>query len=472
MQIADLWRWDGVVGRKTYALVGLAAFAIKSLIDRAIGAYVLGYPQGILLSYWRPLGAAARLGHLSTSGAKYLAVMLLAALPFIWLGVGMTVKRLRDAGEPVWLVILFFIPFVNLPFLLLLCLLPSKPPRPQRVQAAPWPQVPPVDQMIPQSQMGSALVSIGLTSAIGLAFALLGTSVIGAYGWSLFVALPFCLGLFAVLLHSYHGPRDYGTCMSVALLPVAVVGMALLLVAIEGFICVLMAAPLALVLAWIGGSLGYYIQGNYWGAKTGSAMLSVVLLVMPTAFGLEHAAALETPVFVVRSAIDVQAPPEQVWKQVVAFAEIPPPTEMLFRAGIAYPIRAEIKGRGAGAVRRCVFSTGAFVEPIKVWDEPRLLRFGVTESPAPLNELTPYGHIEPRHLHGYFVSEEGQFLLTPLPGGGTRLEGTTRYRDAMWPAAYWHIWSDYIIHRIHMRVLTHIKSGAEALNAGVLGGTE
>jgi hypothetical protein len=31
----------------------------------------------------------------------------------------------------------------------------------------------------------------------------------------------------------------------------------------------------------------------------------------------------------------------------------------------------------------------------------------------------------------------------------------------MWPAVYWHIWSDYIIHRIHLRVLNHIKQAAE-----------
>jgi hypothetical protein len=55
--------------------------------------------------------------------------------------------------------------------------------------------------------------------------------------------------------------------------------------------------------------------------------------------------------FEVRTSIDVDAPSEKVWKQVVAFAEIPPPTELLFRAGIAYPIRAEISGHGVGAVR-------------------------------------------------------------------------------------------------------------------------
>jgi hypothetical protein len=164
----------------------------------------------------------------------------------------------------------------------------------------------------------------------------------------------------------------------------------------------------------------------------------------------------------VRTAIEVNAPPEKVWDQVVAFAEIPLPTELLFRAGIAYPIRAEISGHGVGAVRHCIFSTGPFVEPIEVWDEPRLLKFGVTANPAPLNELSPYGNIQPSHLHGYFVSEKGQFSLTTLPGGRTRLEGTTWYQHTMWPAAYWHLWSDYIIHRIHLRVLEHIRTQAEA----------
>jgi hypothetical protein len=112
-------------------------------------------------------------------------------------------------------------------------------------------------------------------------------------------------------------------------------------------------------------------------------------------------------------------------------------------------------------VRHCIFSTGPFAEPIEVWDEPQLLKFGVTANPAPLSELSPYGNIQPPHLHGYFVSKQGQFLLTALPGGRTRLEGTTWYQHTMWPAAYWHLWSDYIIHRIHLRVLEHIKAEAE-----------
>jgi len=232
-------------------------------------------------------------------------------------------------------------------------------------------------------------------------------------------------------------------------------------VAMEGVICVLLAAPFALGLSALGGALGYGIQARHWRPGQSPAALSLILLAVPATFGVEHVAAPRPPVFRVRTAIVVNAPREKVWNRVISFAEIPRPKELLFRAGIAYPIRAEIAGHGVGAVRHCIFSTGPFVEPIEIWDEPRLLRFGVTANPAPLEEMTPYGHIDAPHLHGYFVSEKGQFALTALPGGRTLLEGTTWYQHTLWPAEYWRLWSDYIIHQIHRRVLQHIRAEAE-----------
>jgi uncharacterized membrane protein YhaH (DUF805 family) len=458
-EFSDLWRFDGRVSRVKYATAGFIGVAIKHNLDRLIAAAFLGYKNSFF-NYWAPLGKAARLDHLSSTEAKFLATLLLTSIPFLWVGVTMTVKRLRDAGQPVWLVVLFFVPFINVLFFLMLCALPPSE-RPADAEGAPWPGPGSLSNMIARSPLGSAVLSIFLTSVLGLFFLALGTLVIGAYGWGLFVALPFCLGMFAVLLHSYHGPRDLWTCFNVALLPVGILGVVLILVAMEGVICVLMAAPFALGLAALGGMLGYSIQKHHWGPQQRPAMLSIVLLLVPASFGIEHAAALQAPVFMVRTAIEVNAPPEKVWNQVVAFAEIPPPKELLFRAGIAYPIRAEITGHGVGAVRHCIFSTGPFAEPIEVWDEPRLLKFGVTANPAPLNELSPYGNIQPPHLHGYFISKQGQFLLTALPGGRTRLEGTTWYQHTMWPAAYWHLWSDYIIHKIHLRVLEHIRVEVE-----------
>ena len=132
--------------------------------------------------------------------------------------------------------------------------------------------------------------------------------------------------------------------------------------------------------------------------------MGLALIGLPLWMGLEPRIQGEEPLLVVNSSIEINAPPEAVWNRVVSFTEIREQREWIFHAGIAYPVRATLAGSGPGAVRRCEFSTGAFVEPIEVWDEPRLLRFAVTQNPAPMEELTPYRHIEPPHLKGYFIS--------------------------------------------------------------------
>lgn len=125
-------------------------------------------------------------------------------------------------------------------------------------------------------------------------------------------------------------------------------------------------------------------------------------------------------------------------------------------------MRATIKGRGVGAVRNCEFTTGSFVEPVTVWDEPRLLKFSVTSQPSPMKESSWYPDLHPVHLDGFLVSEGGQFELEPLPNGRTRLTGTTWYRHEIRPSWYWRPFSDAIIHRIHERVLEHVKTLSEA----------
>jgi uncharacterized membrane protein YhaH (DUF805 family) len=459
---ANIFRWDGTVNRQTYAIVGLIGFAIKHNIDRLVARWF--YPEtGGFFNYWVPLGKAARLDHLNDAERHLLLVLILTALPFIYVGVVMTLRRLRDAAAPLWLVCLFFIPFLNLIFFLVLCFLPPREAPDSNDIAAPWPRVRSLDSVIPRGKLAVELLSVLLTSAIGLAFLYLGTTVLGSYGWSLFIALPFCMGMFSVLLYSYHEPRNFAECLEVAVIPILILGFIIVGIALQGLICVMMAAPIALLLAAFGGCIGAFIQHYYWDLHNKPALFSAILLALPLAFIGEHAVAPRPPELVVRSAVEINAPPEKVWNQVIAFGEIAPPRELLFRAGVAYPIRAEISGSGVGASRRCVFSTGPFVEPITVWDEPRLLKFDVEENPAPLKELSPYKKISAPHLHGYFISHGGQFLLTRLPGGRTRLEGTTWYQHTMWPATYWGWWSDYIIHRIHMRVLNHIRERTEAI---------
>lgn len=314
--------------------------------------------------------------------------------------------------------------------------------------------------MIPESKLGSAIVSLFLTVPIGMGIIFLAVHLTPNYGWTVFIAFPFILGFGAALIHGIRARRSCGQCVGVACLSIGILGLSLLAFAFEGLSCLIMALPLALPLAALGGICGYLVQRPGRSSSHAPVFLCLALVAVPGMQWMEHLAAPVPDSFVVHSSIDIPASPQEVWKQVIAFSEIPPPTEWLFRAGIAYPIRAEIIGSGPGAERYCVFSTGAFVEPIEVWDEPRLLKFSVTANPPPMEEWTPYHHIDPPHLHGFLVSQKGQFALTPLPNGGTHLEGTTQYRHGLWPSTYWRLWSDMIIHQIHMRVLRHIRDEA------------
>jgi len=163
----------------------------------------------------------------------------------------------------------------------------------------------------------------------------------------------------------------------------------------------------------------------------------------------------------VTTSVIVSAPIERVWDVVVAFPHISKPPEGIFRLGIAYPIEAHIEGSGVGAIRYCTFSTGNFVEPITRWEKPSLLAFNVISNPPPMNEFSPYGNIDPPHLHGYMISKHGQFSLTQRDGKVV-LEGTTWYTHSLAPQWYWGPISDQIIHQIHARVLNHIREIAEA----------
>jgi hypothetical protein len=452
---SDLWRWGGTIDRGPFALIGTALALLKYGIDAVIVRIFAGRTW-TPLNYW--LGGDT-FGDLLTNPAMSAArwALLAVSLPFLTLGAAMTVRRLRSADLPTWLVVTFFVPGLNFLFFVTLMLLPPRRPDPQ----APANAV--LGRLIPRSRFGSAVAGMLLTLVPATLLILLGAQVLKTYGWGLFLGTPFLIGFFSTLVYEYHQPRALKDSLGVTLASLGLLSASLLLFAIEGILCILMVAPLAIPIAFFGSWMAHEIRPH--AAHGMSRNLLGLLLAVTLLMGMEKEFEPEPPLRSVTTAIDVQAPPAAVWAQVVSFSEIPPPEELIFKSGLAYPLRAEIQGRGVGAVRHCVFTTGPFVEPITAWDEPSLLAFGVTAQPAPMEEWTPYSGIHPPHLDGYFLSQKGQFRLTRLPGGGTRLEGTTWYTHRLWPTAYWGLWSDAVLHRIHGRVLQHVKRLAEEKGA-------
>ena len=318
------------------------------------------------------------------------------------------------------------------------------------VATSVWRETRPVSPM-----WSSALCAAGAGAAVGLVSVYV--SATGhVYGWVMFVSVPVTVGFVAVLVQAHHRPLDLGDALVVSMSSIVLLGGALAAFALEGMVCLAMALPIAIPLALIGGALGYTSQRML--SMYGPMMFLVLAGVIPFGSSVEQALHSPADTFVVTTSIDLPVSSERVWNTVLEPATLESPRQLLFRAGIAYPLASHMEGAGLGATRYCDFSTGKLVEPVLVWNEYRQLRFRVASNPLPMQEWTPYAQIHPPHLDGFLTSQQGEFQLETLAGGGTRLHATTWYQHRLWPAQYWRWWSDYIIHQVHEMVLENIRA--------------
>jgi uncharacterized membrane protein YhaH (DUF805 family) len=462
--LALLFGLRAKVKRRAYVGWGLGLAALKFAIDTSI-------VRGFTGKTWSPLGyvipSVTLRGHEVGAAPEAMHVLLAVfAIPFLWVGLTMSVRRAVDAGRSPWTGTLFLVPLVNYVTILYLACLPSSgsnarwSPPPASPFRTPAPAEGPPSSVAVPIPSSTRAVLLALLASIGTGLSMLWISVIGlgVYGAALFFVTPFAMGAVCGSLLNRGGPRTLQNTVGIALVGTLLAGSITLLFAIEGVMCLAMAAPIALVISAIGAALGRAIV---LGSAPPRVTAPLTMLLLPgLAFGEANLA--RPSLRDVTTSIDIAAPPERVWQNVVGFSELPPPPEWFFRLGVAYPQRARIEGEGVGAVRRCEFSTGAFVEPITVWDPPRRLAFDVTEQPPSMTEWSPYHDVRPAHLEGYMTSKGGEFRLYRLPDGGTRLEGTTHYTLAIYPEGYWVVYAEGLLHAIHHRVLTHIQRLSEA----------
>jgi uncharacterized membrane protein YhaH (DUF805 family) len=452
-----LFVWEGRVQRWPYFLTATILIAVKFAIDSSVAAR---YGESWKIwNYCFPF-LNATLFDLGARQPQLFGILWAIAIPFFWVGIALTMRRLRDAGRPIKWVFLFFVPLVNLGLFLWLTFAPSDP---DAARSEGFSE----KDLTRSARTGWAGHGIVFAAALGIVMVALSTRVLMQYSWGLFLGVPFLTGFVASWFLNAKSVQSKLNTLLVSAATPFVIGIALLGLRWEGLVCLLMALPLALPFSMAGGLVAREILRGRTRATTPPSFAASLAMLPLIMFG-EHAAKVQPPVVAVTTSITIDAPVSVVWKNVIAFPPLAVPEEWMFRAGIAYPTSARIVGLGSGAIRYCRFSTGDFVEPITVWDENHLLAFDVSAQPPAMRELSPW-KISPAHLErNYMLSRRGQFRLVALSDQRTLLEGTTWYQDFFWPQAYWRGWSDEIVHRIHLRVLQHVKQQAEAsfLNQG------
>ena len=375
-----LWfTFEHRVRRREYFVSGVVLAALKYAGDVALVWFASG-------RFWSPIDYLSPVHSLvaaKLAGAPPALLPLLAAwtLPFLWIGVSMSMRRALDAGLSAWFALLFFVPGFSYAFMALMSVMPSQAPA-----------VPPASAPRPyERRLPGALLAIAAGIAMGLGMLALSVYALSSYGISLFLGTPFVIGALTAFLFNRRYPASARESQEVVALTIAFIGVMALATAQEGAICLVMAAPLAFAIAAMGAALGRYIALHDTGPVV-NALFAVALL--PASAALEAGRPV-TALREVRSAVVINAPADVVWRNVIAFPPLPEPSELVFRAGVSYPRRAEIHGAGVGAIRYCVFSTGSFVEPITRWEPNHRLSFDVASQPPPLHEWSPYADVTP-----------------------------------------------------------------------------
>jgi hypothetical protein len=287
----------------------------------------------------------------------------------------------------------------------------------------------------------------------------LSTLGFGVYGYSLFVVTPVVIGALAGYVANRNTELSGAATVGVVLIALAVAGVALIGLAFEGAICILLAAPLIVPMAIVGGMLG---RAHARAGRPSAQAAVFSLTVLPALFAFERAITAEVS-FTTTESVVIAAPPAAVWRALVDPAPIRERPALPFRLGLAYPVSGQIDGSGVGAARRGVFSTGVAQERITVWRPNQTLAFAVLADPPMMREMNPSPHVNAPHLLGYFHTASASFTITPLANGQTRLVVSAPNTMRIEPALYWLPLARWATQQDERRVLRHDRDLAVAM---------
>ncbi|WP_285008192.1 SRPBCC family protein [Pedobacter faecalis] len=209
----------------------------------------------------------------------------------------------------------------------------------------------------------------------------------------------------------------------------------------EGVICLLIVSPLIFTFIITGLFTGRAIFKKRNQNLNVSVVSLLLLLFFVDTASRHHYENLVSDVII------VDAPPEKVWKHVVAFDRIEEEGNYwLFKMGMPSPVAASVDGYYEGAGRKCIFSNGyIFDEKMVTYKPAENLTFEIVQQPRDPEIM---GHID---------ILRGQFILKDNGNGTTTLTGNSWYRLHVFPVWYYDLWAKSITRNVHLRVMDHIK---------------
>jgi hypothetical protein len=274
-------------------------------------------------------------------------------------------------------------------------------------------------------------------------------------------AVPLVIGAGVVYLAGLRQRIGFMQALSLSGVPVLVVVFVAGTILREGFICILMALPLFLLVAGIGAIAGW-LATSLSRKQSGKVMCVAVLVPFFLGAGERNLPAPDRVRSIHRSVL-IQAPAPVIWQLVNYPTGIRPEElgpSLAYYIGVPYPIEARTLQPGVGGMRKLKWQRGvSFDEQIISWEENRHIAWRYIFGP---DSFPPGSLDEHIRLGGqYFDLVDTAYTLTPQDGG-TRLDIDLSYRVSTHFNWYAGPWANFLLGDAAEAILHFYQHRAES----------
>lgn len=236
---------------------------------------------------------------------------------------------------------------------------------------------------------------------------------------------------------------------------------------LEALLCVVVAAPVALGFALLGGFLmGLFLKRG----DPGRLSVTFVVLLPFAVAPVEQLWQLPHETRVMRNAVAVRASPEIVWSHIFEVAPIQAaelPEQWIYTLGFPRPIAAMIDRQGVGGVRHATFERDvSFFEVVTHWEPLQRLAFTIKADPAFIPQSAFDEHII---VGGRFYDVlDGTYEIEARADGTCILHLESTHRLSTRFNVYTGWWSEWVMDQIQGSILEVIRKRCEVATSRVV----
>jgi hypothetical protein len=281
--------------------------------------------------------------------------------------------------------------------------------------------------------------------------------------------IPTILGMVPLAFAHQEQLESYRNTIFVPWLTVATFFLTMVLIGLEGFICLLVLGGPFFILGTLGAFIYRLIQIN---REKKSGKLLTLLLIPFILSPVEEYVKSPSARFEIQSQVIIAAAPATIWDHIV---EVAPIQDGEYQAGffnaigIPRPISASVDRQARGGQRTGNFEGGLkFVETITRYAPNQTVAFNIRVDPRSVGDKVFDQHV----LNGsYFAFVDAAYQLTPLPNGQVKLTLTSGYQLTSKINFYGKFWGDLILKDFQDRLLAVIAQRCEKASPEIVSTT-